>query len=201
MKKKRVKFDEILATYSSHISHNYPSPDEFRRSIDGILAGKRKRFKGEGYIVSLETNVVYLHDLIMEGEALLDVLLVSKKSRIMDHTRIDPLLEEMERKVRGQSERRRNEAFVVGSDGEFAELKRLKESDTSAYGKKLDFTYRHLMAFKVFLFEFFNVLSSIVSRYAIARGTVGNVRAIINHIELTVNYYLGTVGIEGDERS
>ncbi len=199
MKKKRVTFDGILATYSSHVSHNYPSPDEFRRNIDGILAGKRKRFKGESYIVSLEKNVVYLHDLITEGEALLDVLLGSKRSKKMCHTRIDSLLAEMECKAREQSEQRRNEAFVLGSDGEFTELKRLKESDTSAYGKKLDFTYRHLMAFKLFLFEFFNVLDSIVLTYQIMSGTAGSVRAIINHIELTVNYYLGTIGIEDDE--
>jgi hypothetical protein len=201
MKKKRVTIDEILVTYSSHVSHNYPSPGEFQRNIDGILAGKRKRFQGEDFIGSLETNVVYLRDLITEGEAFLDVLLGTKKSKDMDHTRIDSLLEEMEVKVRGQSERRRNEAFFGGSDGEFAELMDLKKSDKSAYGKRLEFTYRYLMAFKLFLFEFFNVVGSIVSRYAISRATAGSVRAVINHIELTVNYYIGTIGVEGDEHS
>lgn len=197
MKKKRITFDDILATYSSHVSRNYPSPDDFQRNFDGILSGKRKRFRGDDFTVSLERNVVYLHDLITEGEALLDVLLDTKKSRDLDHARIDSLLAEMESRVREQSEQRRDEAFIGGSDVEFTDLKNLKESDRSAYGKRLEFTYRYLMAFKLFLFEFFNVLGSIVSQYAVSRATSGDVHAIINHIELTVNYYLGTIGVEG----
>jgi len=196
MKRKYATITDLLATYSSHVSGSYPSPRQFCENLDRILAGKRERFQGDGYITALETNIVFLHDLIVEGEAALDVLFDAKKSRPLNSSDINALLDEMEERVRGRCGQRRGEAFIEGGDGEFAELRELKRTDAAAYGEKLESTYRFLMVFKVLLFEFFNVMGPVMSRYPIARTTEEARREVLNHIELTVNYYLGTIEVE-----
>ena len=201
MKKKYATIDDLLATYSSHVSRNYPSPEEFRGNLDRILAGKRERFRDKEYVAALETNVVFLHDLIVEGEAALDVLFDAKKSRSLNSSSVNSLLGEMEKRVRGRSEQRRREAFIEGENGEFAELCKLKGSNPAPYVGKLESTYRFLMIFKVLLFEFFNVMGPVMSRYPIARTTEATRRQVINHIELTVNYYLGTITIENNDEA
>ena len=195
MKKKHATLADLLATYSSHVSRNYPSPDEFRGNFDRILAGKRDRFPGGEYIAALETNVVFLHDLIVEGEAALDVLFDAKKSRPLSASHVNELLGEMEERVRGHSGQRRSEAFIEEQDAEFAGLRELKGTDAAAYVDKLESTYRHLMMFKVLLFEFFNVMGPVISRYPLARTTEETRREVLNHIELTANYYIGTLTV------
>lgn len=190
---------DLLATYSAHVSSSYPSPRQFRENLERILATKRKRFPGEEYAASLDTNIVYLNDLIVEGEAALDVLFDQKRSMSIDSSRVNALLLEMEERVRGRSEQRRNEVFGGEGSGEFTELRELKGTDTAAYVEKLESTYRYLMIFKVLLFEFFNVMGPIMSRYPFARTTEETRRQVLNHIELTANYYLGTITVK-DER-
>jgi hypothetical protein len=199
MKRKRITVDDMLATYSLHVSRNYPSPEQFRENLDRVLAGKRERFPGEEYIAALETNVVFLRDLIVEGEALLDVLFDTRLSMEMASSRVNALLAEMEDRVRVKSEQRRIEAFVEGNDNEFAELRKLRAAGQSAYTERLEFTYRYLMVLKVLIFEFFNVMESITSRHPIARTTAGSRRQVLNHIELTANYYLGTVEVKDSD--
>lgn len=190
--------NDLLATYSAHVSRSYPSPGQFSENLARVLAAKRERFAGEEYIASLEKNVVFLHDLIVEGEAALDVLFDPKKSISMNSSRVNSLLLEMEKRVRGRSEQRRNETFGEEGDGDFAELVELRRTDVSAYLEKLESTYRHLMIFKVLLFEFFNVMGPVMSRYPVARTTEETRRQVLNHIELTANYYLGTIAVEDE---
>jgi hypothetical protein len=193
MKRKYATMNDLLATYSAHVSRNYPSPEQFRENLDRILAVKRERSPGGAYITSLETNVVFLHDLIVEGEAALDVLFDPKKSKHMDSSRVNAMLLEMEQRVRERSKHRRGEAF---GGGDFAELVQLKGEDASAYREKIESTYRHLMIFKVLLFEFFNVMGPVMSRHPLARTNEKTRRQVLNHIELTANFYLGTIVVE-----
>lgn len=196
MKKKYATMNDLLATYSAHVSRSYPSPGQFRANLDRILAAKRERFPDGKYIDSLEMNIVFLHDLIVEGEAALDVLFDPKKSMSMDSSCVDALLLEMEERVRGRSEQRSSDAFSGGGGGDFAELIALKGTDVSAYMEKLESTYRHLMILKVLLFEFFNVMGPVMSRHPVARTNEETRRQVLNHIELTANYYLGTIALK-----
>lgn len=201
MKRTYATIGDLLATYSSHVSSNYPSPAQFCENLDRILDGKRERFQGDGYIAALEKNVVFLHDLIVEGEAALDMLFDTKTSRSLNSSRVNSLLGEMEERVRERSEQRRNEAFIERGGDEFAVLRELRRTDAVAYLDKLESTYRSLMIFKVLLFEFFNVMGPVMSRYPMARTTEETRRQILNHIELTANYYLGTIAVKDDDET
>ena len=49
MERKRATLEEIIATFSNHVSRNYPSPADFRRNFDILLWGKRDRDGADGY--------------------------------------------------------------------------------------------------------------------------------------------------------
>jgi hypothetical protein len=197
---RRATIDELISTYAAHVSGSYASPAEFRKNLDRLILEKRARLADDAYIVALETNVVFLHDVIFEGEALLDVVFDAKRSRSLDSRGVCTLLMETERKVRGQCGRRRTEAFQTGADEEFSELRRLRAAGGAAYTEKLEFNYRYLMAYKILLFEFFNVAGTVVPRYDVVGESEENRRRVLGHIELTANYYLGNISVgEGAE--
>jgi len=79
MKERHVTVEEILATYSNHITKSYPSPEEFKERLGLLLTHKKDRMGDDEYATSLEMNIIFLHGLVFEGEALLDVLLGGKR--------------------------------------------------------------------------------------------------------------------------
>ena len=195
--RKTVGIDEIIATYSSHINNSYPYPRGFREMLDNLLAGKRERQSGEDYAVALEMNVVFLRDLIVEAEALIDTLL---RSGTGDHPvwdSLDETLKRMEEGVRVNTDEARLELFEGGTDDEFRELRKLRRTGGTGYVGKLKSTYRYLMALRILMFEFVNVLASIRSGYDLPRPDAGDAAIIRNHIELTANYYLGGIEVDG----
>jgi hypothetical protein len=197
MKGKGMDTGEILAAFSSHISENYPSPEGFKRDLDRILECKLGREGEGGYGVSLEKNVIFLHDMIVEGEALLDVLLRPSSGPDAGGSELDRLLEEMEAKVRRRTVDRHREIFSEGKDREFDNLRDLKESDEAAFLEKLEFNYRYLMTLKILLFNF---LASIEEEDLVSwKGSVTS-RQVMDHLEFSAHYYLGNIKVgEGTE--
>lgn len=192
-KEKEATFEEILATYSQHVSGSYPAPGEFKERMEILLQNKRERTDEEEYIGSLETNVVFLHDLVTEGEVLLQKLL-NPDTRAKE--KLDTILEKLEGKVRSQTKRRRKALFEEGSDEAFIELARLKRAGSDEYKSKLEFNYIYLMTLRIFLFEFFNVLESIKDTYALADMDDKAPKMIMDSLGLTANYYLENVKVD-----
>ena len=192
-KEKEATFEEIMATYSQHVSKNYPAPDEFKERMEMLLENKRERTGDEEYISSLEANVVFLHDLVTEGEVLLDKFL---RPDTRAKEKLDTILDKLEEKVRSQTKKRRIALFEEGSDEEFKELARMKSEGSDEYGGKLEFNYIYLMTLRIFLFEFFNVLESIKESYNLAEMEEGASKNVMDSLGLTANYYLENVMVE-----
>ena len=192
-KEKEANFAEILTTYSQHVSKNYPSPAEFKERMEMLLENKRERTGEEEYIDSLETNVVFLHDLVTEGEVLLGRLL---RPDTRAKEKLDTILEKLEEKVRSKTKKRRKALFEEGSEEEFSELARMKREASDEYKDKLEFNYIYLMTLRIFLFEFFNVLESIKESYVMAEMEEKAPRMVIDSLELTANYYLENVTVQ-----
>jgi hypothetical protein len=196
---KRIGIEEVLATFSSHISNQYQSPGDMRSMLDALLERKRRRMGGDEYKKSLEKNLVFLNDIALEGEAFLD-LLTKPGGLEMSENKLHSVLGEMEQKVRSRTDERHGEIFSGSEDGDFKELRRLRESDEKAYIERMEFDYRYLMTFKILLFDFFNVLLRVGSEYEIAPDALTDRKRIMNHIELTVHYFLGNIKIEEEKR-
>lgn len=195
MKGKEAGIEEVIATFSAHVTKTYTSPDVFRDNLTVLLEDKKQRMEEEKYAVSLEKNIVFLHDLIVEGEAFIDVLLgLEGKENLSDET-INSMLRTMEEKIRDRMDERYRDIFIDGAEKEFSELFELKKSSSPEYIAKLEFNYRHLMTLRILLFEFFNMLINIKSEYAIRHTGTGESRNIINNINFTANYYLGNVSV------
>jgi hypothetical protein len=192
-KEKEATLEEILTTYSDHISKSYPAPEEFRQRMDMLLENKRERTSEEEYIGSLETNVVFLHDLVTEGEVLLDRFL---RPDTRAKEQLDTILEKLEKKVRLQTKKRRKALFEGEGDEEFSELARMKREDSDQYRSKLEFNYIYLMTLRLLLFEFFNVLGSIKEMYALAEMKEEATKVVMDSLGLTANYYLENVTVE-----
>lgn len=192
-KEKEVTFEEIMTTYSQHVSKNYPAPGEFKERMEMLLEHKRERTEDEEYISSLETNVVFLHDLVTEGEVLLDKFL---RPDTRAKEKLDTLLDKLEEKVRSQTKKRRKALFEEGSDEEFKELVQMKSEGSDEYRGKLEFNYIYLMTLRIFLFEFFNVLESIKESYSLAEMEEGASNNVIGSLGLVANYYLENVMVE-----
>ncbi len=192
-KEKEVTFEEIMTTYSQHVSKNYPAPGEFKERMEMLLEHKRERTEDEEYISSLETNVVFLHDLVTEGEVLLDKFL---RPDTRAKEKLDTLLDKLEEKVRSQTKKRRKALFEEGSDEKFKELVQMKSEGSDEYRGKLEFNYIYLMTLRIFLFEFFNVLESIKESYSLAEMEEGASNNVIGSLGLVANYYLENVMVE-----
>lgn len=193
--KKHADIEAVMATYSSHVSENYPQPEQFRENLARMLEAKKQRRSPEEYVESLEKNLVFLVDLITEGEAYLELVLGRVNDAGMTSEEIAGTIEEMERRVRASTSRRRAELLGPQADGDLAELAALRGGDRDAYLGKLEFNYIYYMTMRLFLFEFFNILAAVREEYAVQRvddAAFGHVRV---HIEMTVNYYLGNISI------
>lgn len=194
-KKMRVKLEEILATFSSHVSKNYPSPEDFQERLRLLLDNKKEGKGSDVYARSLETNVVFLHDLVTGGRALLDLLLSPDKE---PKGSLDVILEEMEGKIRSQTRKRHTEIFERDGDEEFRELAGMRRGKSDEYIERLEFNYLYLMTFRMLLFEFMSVLQSIRAEYQLADMKPGAVKEITDSLALTAHFYLGNVKVGGE---
>lgn len=198
VREKQAGLKEILTTFSSHISKSYPSPGEFQERLRLLLENKKEGTGDDAYTKSLETNIVFLHDLVTEARALLGLLL---KSEGKPKKNLDAILEEMEGKVRAQTKKRHAAVFVRGEDEEFRELAEMKREESTGYIEKLEFNYLYLMTLRILLFEFFNVLESIKAGYKLAKMKPDASREVTDSLALTAHFYLGNVKVEGKYES
>jgi hypothetical protein len=195
VKEKRATIEEIVSTFSAHISKSFPSPAEFQERLRLLLENKRERTDSDEYMNSLEANIVFLHDLITEGEALLDLLLREEER---NEQNLVSILEEMEKKVRSQTKKRHAAVFSKGGDDAFRELVEMKRKGDPGYAEKLEFDYLYLMTLRILLFEFFNVLASIKEGYKLAKMKAGASKTVTDSLGVTAHYYLGNVEVEGE---
>jgi hypothetical protein len=198
VKEKQAKLEEILTTFSSHVSKNYPSPEEFQERLHLLLDNKKEGKGGDVYAKSLENNVVFLHDLVTEGRALLALLLRPDKE---PKKNLDVMLEEMEGKVRAQTKKRHAAVFDRGEDEEFRELAAMRRGKSADYIEKLEFNYLYLMTLRILLFEFMSVLQSIKAEYRLAEMKPGASKEVTDSLALTAHFYLGNVKVGGEPRS
>ena len=198
VKEKRARLEEILTTFSSHISKSYPSPGEFQERLRLLLENKKEGKGDDSYVKSLETNIVFLHDLVTEARALLELLL---RSDGKPKKNLDAILEEMEGKVRTQTSKRYAAVFDRGEDEEFSELAEMKRKKSADYIDKLEFNYLYLMTLRILLFEFMSVLESIKAGYKLAKMKPDAPREVTDSLALTAHFYLGNVKVEGKYES
>ena len=188
--------DELLATYMSHLSEKYKIPHEFSMKLEVLLTEKRNRAGPEEYVNTLEKNIVFFSDLIIEGEALLDIFLRPKKSRgSNEDIDLNELLSEMDRKVRARTDERHRKIFDGKGGEEFTELVKLKKSGDPSFVEKLEFNYKYLMTLKILLFEFLSVLDSVSSQYEIDPGEGGAGKRIIDSVKMAANFYVDNIDI------
>lgn len=198
-KTKTATLDEVLATFSAHISKSYPSPENFRRNFALLLEGKRGRSGEAEYAVSLEKNIVFLNDLVAEAEGVLGSLLLPAPEGGLEEEELAARLGELEEHAHGQTAKRHRELFVEGTGDEFRELRAGRSAGGTAYLDQLEFNYRYLMTMRIFLFEFLGVLAAIRTEYALEKVAAGAGQRIRNHLEVTAHYYLGNVAVSGGE--
>jgi hypothetical protein len=199
VERRNAAIDEVIATFSTHVSKSYPSPKDFRRNFSLLLKGKRERADEGGYSVSLERNIVFLSDLIAEGERLIGRLLKAPGEEVPDEKSVAAALERLEKFSHERTAKLHREAFVDGTAAGFEELRADRAAGGAAYVDKLEFNYRYLMTLRIFLFEFISVLAAILSEYSISTAALEAARMIRAHLELTAHYYLGNVAV-GEER-
>ena len=194
MERKSVTVDEIITTFSSHISSHYPSPNEFKRNFKLLLDGKRARAEGGAYAVSLEKNIVFLSCLVREGESFVERLLGAGSGEAAEGEGLAAALERMEKSAHERTAQLHRKAFIEGNGDEFKELSRDRSTPGQAYLDKLEFNYRYLMTLRIFLFELLSVVAAIRSQYAVSAAP-DMAQRLKSHLELTVHYYLGNVAV------
>jgi hypothetical protein len=192
---KIARIDEILATFSSHITKSYPSPESFRENFDMLLKGKRGRSSEADYASSLEKNIVYLNELVAGAEALIGRLLDSPGPEGEGDVVLVDELNKLERRAHERTSGAHSNAFIQGKGDEFKELIEERKTGGAAYIEKLEFNYRYLMTLRIFLFEFLGVLGAIRSEYRIEKAVPLAIQRIRNHVEVTAHYYLGNVAV------
>jgi len=192
---KSAGIEEILATFSSHITKSYPSPESFRKNFELLLGGKRGRLSAADYAASLEKNIVYLNELVTEAEALIGRLLDSSGENPEGVMVIADELNKLEHRAHERTASAHRAAFIEGKGKEFKELLEERKTEGAAYLDKLEFNYRYLMTLRIFLFEFVSVLAAIRSEYRITKAAPLALQRIRNHIEVTAHYYLGNVAV------
>ncbi len=193
MGKRRVNVEEIIATFSSHISDNYTSSDKFRENLDYLLEEKRKKLDRDAYIDSLERNILFLDELVSGVEHFLNRLLSGEVK--MKRENLEGALKDLEEEGRSKV-KSRNQIFGEGDRREFRGLRELKEKGGEEYLEKLEFHYRFWMALRIFFFEFLNVVVAVGEEYELPDIASGQFRQILNHLEVTAGYYIGNVEVE-----
>jgi hypothetical protein len=192
-----VTIEDVLETFSTHLSKNYPSPEAFRRNFDLLLKGKRERPGPAEYAVSLERNIVFLNDLVAAAEAFVERMLDPDAAGGIKEEEIAPALDAIEKKAHETNARRHRETFVDGASADFREIRAGRAAGGKPYLDALEFNYRYLMTLRIFLFEFLSVLAAIRAGYSIDPEEGGAMAKIRSHIELTAHYYLGNVAVDG----
>lgn len=204
MEKKKADIEELIATYSDHITGSFPDREQFRENLFRLLESKRERMAEGEYIVSLEKNVVFLSDLAVEGEAYIEVLLEQVNDDAAAAEPLESVLEEIEGRTRASASERHRLIFEGGGGEGFEGLIEAKGGDRKEYAKRLEFEYLFLMTFRIFLFEFINVLNAVRPGYHIERVDSAAPGLVLGNIRMTANLYLGnvTVGeiVEDDEK-
>ncbi len=195
MKKKQADIEDLLATFAGHIAENYPEPQQFRDNIAALLEQKRNRKKDSEYIVSLEKNIIFLSDLVTEGEAFLEMLLGQINDESPVDVGLESYLQDMESRVRSNMHDRYDEVFSLQNDEEFSELLQARDKGSEPYIDKLTFTYYYLTTFRMLLFELLNLIYAVREEYVIRRVDSAAPRHLLSHIEMTANYYLGNIGV------
>ncbi|MDD3642342.1 MAG: hypothetical protein PHQ19_02630 [Candidatus Krumholzibacteria bacterium] len=195
--KKSADFEELLATYSAHVSESYPAPERFRENLARMLEAKKERRSSGAYVDSLEKNLVFLVDLIAEGEAYLELVLGRVNDAGLTSGEISRTIGEMEGRVRASTSRRRTELLGPGAGGELAALAALRGGEGKAYLEKLEFDYIYHMTMRLLLFEFFNILAAVREEYVVERVDEAAFGLALVHVEMTANYYLGNISVGG----
>ncbi len=195
MKKKHASVDELLATYSTHIKENFHDPEGLRTNLKNLLGEKKKRMTIEEYTVSLERNVIFLHDLTLEGEALLEILVEQSGDDTDGKVDTGGLLVEIEEKVRKSTGDRYRTVFEEQNAAELGELASLRGGEGDLYLERLEFIYSYYMTYRLFLHEFFNLLDAVRAEYEIEGIDDAVGKHITNHVKVTVNYYLGNISV------
>ena len=126
MERKRATLEEIIATFSNHVSRNYPSPADFRRNFDILLWGKRDRDGADGYAGTLEKNIVYLDGVIDEALSLAGRFLGAGEAP--GEKELAALLGSIETGARRATGKRHERAFVKRDDPLFCALAEGREA-------------------------------------------------------------------------
>jgi hypothetical protein len=193
--KDKADIESLIATFSAHVSENYPPPEVFRENLSSMLAAKRERMESAEYVASLERNLVFLKDLVTEAEALLEYLLERVNSGEPSAEKINVALGALEEKVRVGTAGRVEKVLGEGTEEDFRELTSLRGKDQAAYAEKLEFNYMYFMAFRMLLFEFFGVLAVVREEYEIESVDEAAMGLIKGNIEMTANFYLGNISV------
>lgn len=194
-KKKKADIEALLATFSAHVTENYPAPEVYRENLTSMLAAKKERMESGEYIASLERNLVFLKDLVTEGEALLEYLLERINNPEPTADKINTALGALEEKVRSGTAGRIEQVLGESDEDDFRELTELRGKDQEAYTEKLEFNYIYFMAFRMLLFEFFGVLAAVRAEYEITSADEAAIGLIQSNIDMTANYYLGNISV------
>ncbi|HSG28178.1 MAG TPA: hypothetical protein VLA34_06840 [Candidatus Krumholzibacterium sp.] len=193
--RKSADISDVLATFSAHVQENYPEPETFRENLENLLAAKKDRMSEAAYIVSLERNVVFLHDLSIEGEALMEAVLGGLNDEGSLAQGAEPVLAGLENDVRSGTDERHKRIFMEEEGSEFAELIKLRREDKGRYCDQLEFQYFYLMTLRMLLFEFFNLLAAVSAEYFVDRIDDAAPGLVMSNIVVTANYYLGNIAV------
>ncbi len=189
--------EDVLATFSSHLAEHYPAPAEFRRNFDLLLGKKRERPDAADYAAALERNIVFLNELLAAAEALV-ARIAGPDAAGLKEEEVAPALEAIEKQAHESTSSRHREAFVDGTAADYAELRADRAAGGEGYLEKLEFNYRYLMTFRIFLFEFIAVLAAIRTSYALSGDSALILQKIRAYLELTAHFYLGNVEVKGE---
>jgi len=193
--RKKADIEALMATFSEQVSENYPAPEVFRENLASMLAAKKERMESGEYVASLERNLVFLKDLVTEGEALLEYLLERINNQDLTADKINTALGALEEKVRSGTSGRVEQVLGKSDEDDFRELTALRGRDQGAYTEKLEFNYIYFMAFRMLLFEFFGVMAAVRDEYEVTRVDEAAIGLIQSNIEMTTNYYLGNISV------
>ncbi len=193
--KKQADIEALIATFSAHVKENYPAAETFRENLTSMLAAKKERMESGEYVKSLEKNLVFLKDLVTEGEAYLEYLLERINDKAPTAEEITGALGSMEEKVRAGTFGRVEELLGGKGGEEFGELAALRGKDEKAYTEKLEFNYSYFMAYRMLLFEYIGVLAAVREEYEIERVDEAAFGLVQSNIEMTANYYLGNISV------
>ncbi|MBN1164632.1 MAG: hypothetical protein JXB45_08640 [Candidatus Krumholzibacteriota bacterium] len=195
MEKKHADIDQVLATFSDHLSKSYPAPGQFQKNLDQLLAAKKQRLSAMDYTRSLEKNTIFLHDLILEGEGYLEVLLGRINDDHLTAPEVEAIFGEMESQVRSAVEERHRRVFGSGEGKDEILMPARQEYEGDSDTEKLEFSYFYYLVLRIFLFEFFNVLLAVREDYIIDRIDAAAGPHVLNHVKMNTNYYLENISV------